>query len=96
MVAANGHAVGVPTADRGCRWSAGAPPAATCGSPTSSGCTPCRGCRCSPRRCVAIRRFADGTRVRLVRIAAAAWAGLVVLLTWQALRAQPLLAPDAT
>ena len=44
---------------------------------------------------VAIRRFAEGTRVRLVRIAAAAWAGLVVLLTWQALRAQPLLAPDA-
>ena len=30
-----------------------------------------------------------------MRIAAAAWTGLVVLLTWQALRAQPLLAPDA-
>jgi hypothetical protein len=44
----------------------------------------------------ATRRFADGTRVRLVRVAAAAWAGLVVLLAWQALRAQPLLAPDAT
>ncbi len=45
---------------------------------------------------VAIRRFTDETRVQLVRTAAAAWAGLVVLLTWQALRAQPLLAPDAT
>ncbi|MCD2186102.1 hypothetical protein LN037_02900 [Actinomycetospora sp. SF1] len=34
-------------------------------------------------------------RVRLVLIAAAAWTGLTLLLTWQALRAQPLLAPDA-
>jgi hypothetical protein len=40
-------------------------------------------------------RFDEVTRVRLVQIAAAAWTGLVVLLTWQALRAQPLLAPDA-
>jgi len=52
---------------------------------------PCRGCRCSPPRWSRPVRL-----VRLVRIAAAAWAGLVVLLTWQALRAQPLLAPDAT
>lgn len=43
----------------------------------------------------AVGRFDETTRVRLVRTAAAAWAGLVVLLTWQALRAQPLLAPDA-
>lgn len=43
----------------------------------------------------AVRRFDDATRVRLVRVAAAAWTGLVVLLTWQALLAQPLLAPDA-
>ena len=43
----------------------------------------------------ATRRFDEATRVRLVRIAAAAWTGIVVLLTWQALRAQPLLAPDA-
>jgi len=41
------------------------------------------------------RRLDEVTRVRLVQIAAAAWTGLVVLLTWQALRAQPLLAPDA-
>jgi hypothetical protein len=40
-------------------------------------------------------RFDEITRVRLVQVAAAAWTGLVVLLTWQALRAQPLLAPDA-
>jgi hypothetical protein len=39
--------------------------------------------------------FDEITRVRLVQVAAAAWTGLVVLLTWQALRAQPLLAPDA-
>jgi hypothetical protein len=34
-------------------------------------------------------------RVRIVRVAAAGYAGLVALVTWQALRAQPLLAPDA-
>jgi hypothetical protein len=45
---------------------------------------------------LAATRLDENTRVRLVRIAAAAWTGLVVLLTWQALRAQPLLAPDAT
>ena len=44
---------------------------------------------------LAATRLDENTRVRLVRIAAAAWTGLVVLLTWQALRAQPLLAPDA-
>jgi hypothetical protein len=43
-----------------------------------------------------VPRLDEATRVRLVRIAAAAWTGLTVLLTWQALRAQPLLAPDAT
>jgi len=41
------------------------------------------------------RRIDELTRTRLVRIAAVAWTGLTVLLTWQALRAQPLLAPDA-
>ncbi|MGI5238986.1 hypothetical protein [Dactylosporangium sp. CA-139066] len=35
------------------------------------------------------------TRVRLVRVAAAGYAGLLALLTWQALRGQPLLEPDA-
>jgi hypothetical protein len=35
-------------------------------------------------------------RARLVFVAAGAWTGLTLLLTWQALRAQPLLAPDAT
>lgn len=34
------------------------------------------------------------TRVRLVRVAAAGYAGLTVLVTWQALRGQPLLRPD--
>jgi hypothetical protein len=42
------------------------------------------------------RRLDEATRLGLVRVAAAGWTGLVVLLTWQALRAQPLLAPDAT
>jgi hypothetical protein len=44
---------------------------------------------------VAARRFDERTRVSLVRVAGAAWTGLTVLLTAQALRAQPLLAPDA-
>lgn len=34
-------------------------------------------------------------RVRIVRVVGAGYAGLVALVTWQALRAQPLLAPDA-
>ncbi|MDL5155241.1 hypothetical protein [Actinomycetospora termitidis] len=34
-------------------------------------------------------------RTRLVLVAAGAWTGLTLLLTWQALRGQPLLAPDA-
>lgn len=33
-------------------------------------------------------------RARLVGIAGAAWTGLTVLLTWQALRGQPIVAPD--
>jgi hypothetical protein len=33
-------------------------------------------------------------RLRVVLVAAAAYAAAVVLVTWQALRAQPLLAPD--
>jgi hypothetical protein len=37
----------------------------------------------------------ERTRVRLIRLAAAGMAGLVVLLSWQALRGQPLIAPDA-
>jgi hypothetical protein len=40
-------------------------------------------------------RLDETARVRVVQIAAAAYAGLVVLVTWQALRGQPLLAPDA-
>jgi hypothetical protein len=40
-------------------------------------------------------RLDETARVRVVRIAAAGYAGLVVLVTWQALRGQPLLAPDA-
>jgi len=42
----------------------------------------------------ALGRLDESTRVRVVRVAAAAYAGIVVLVTWQALRGQPLLAPD--
>jgi hypothetical protein len=37
----------------------------------------------------------ERVRTRLVWVGAAGWLGLTVLLTWQALRAQPLIAPDA-
>lgn len=40
-------------------------------------------------------RLDEAARLGVVRIAAAGYAGLVVLVTWQALRGQPLLAPDA-
>lgn len=43
----------------------------------------------------AVGRLDEQTRVRLVRVAGAAWTGLIVLLTGQALQAQPLFAPDA-
>ena len=85
-----------PTAARACRWSAGAPPAATCGSRTSSGCTPCRCCRCSPPRSPRRGRLDVRPGARVVRVVGGRlhrrWS---LLLTWQALRGQPLLAPDA-
>jgi hypothetical protein len=40
-------------------------------------------------------RLDETGRIRIVQVAAAGYAGLVMLVTWQALRAQPLLAPDA-
>lgn len=40
-------------------------------------------------------RFDETTRSRIVIVVAAGYTALVLLLTWQALRAQPLLAPDA-
>ncbi|WP_255620952.1 hypothetical protein [Pseudonocardia sp. DSM 110487] len=40
-------------------------------------------------------RLDEASGLRIVRIAAAGYAGLVVLVTWQAMRGQPLLAPDA-
>lgn len=42
------------------------------------------------------RRFRQRQRVLLVWIGGAGYLGLTLLLTWQALRAQPLIAPDAT
>jgi hypothetical protein len=43
----------------------------------------------------AARGLPDGVRNRIVWSVGAGYLGLVLLLTWQALRAQPLLAPDA-
>ncbi len=42
------------------------------------------------------RRFSQRQRVALVWIGGAGYLGLTLLLIWQALRAQPLIAPDAT
>ncbi|WP_431278034.1 hypothetical protein [Leifsonia poae] len=45
---AGAHTVGLPDGGPGLPCSAGAPSAATCASPTSSGCTPCNCCLSSP------------------------------------------------
>jgi hypothetical protein len=42
-----------------------------------------------------LRRLDVRARTQIVQVAAAGYAALVLLVTWQALRAQPLLAPDA-
>ncbi len=95
MVALNGHAVGVPDGGPGLPlvgWS-------TTGGDLRIahfvGMHALQGLPLLAAALAAVGRLDENTRVRLVRIAAAAWTGLVVLLTWQALRAQPLLAPDA-
>jgi len=95
MVALNGHAVGVPDGGPGLPlvgWS-------TTGGDLRIahfvGMHALQGLPLPVAALAAVGRLDENTRVRLVRIAAAAWTGLVVLLTWQALRAQPLLAPDA-
>jgi len=41
------------------------------------------------------RGLTEGHRERLLAVTAAGYLGLVALVTWQALRGQPLLAPDA-
>ena len=43
-----------------------------------------------------MRNLGDRRRVALVWIAALSYLGLIALVTWQALRGQPLIAPDAT
>jgi len=95
MVALNGHAVGVPDGGPGLPlvgWS-------TTGGDLRIahfvGMHALQGLPLLAAALAAVGRLDENTRLRLVRIAAAAWTGLVVLLTWQALRAQPLLAPDA-
>jgi hypothetical protein len=95
MVALNGHAVGVPDGGPGLPlvgWS-------TTGGDLRIahfvGMHALQGLPLLAAALAAVGRLDENTRVRLVRIATAAWTGLVVLLTWQALRAQPLLAPDA-
>ncbi len=47
------------------------------------------------RRPAARRRWSGEQRTALVHIAGAAWLGLLALTTWQALRGQALIAPDA-
>jgi hypothetical protein len=47
-----------------------------------------------PLLVLALRRFPMPVRVRLVFVAAGTYAGLLVLVLWQALRGQPLIHPD--
>jgi len=42
------------------------------------------------------RRWSDTQKVRMIVVASASYAGLFVLLTWQALRGQPITTPDVT
>jgi hypothetical protein len=95
MIAANGHSVGVADGGPGLPllgWS-------TTGGDLRIahfvGMHALQGLPLLAAGLAAVRGLGDAIRVRLLRITAAAWAGTVVLLTWQALRAQPLLAPDA-
>jgi hypothetical protein len=95
MVALNGHSVGVPDGGPGLPlvgWS-------TTGGDLRIahfvGMHALQGLPLLAAALGALGRFDEVTRVRIVQIAAVAWTGLVVLLTGQALRAQPLLAPDA-
>jgi hypothetical protein len=96
MIAISGHAVGVPD---------GGPGLPLLGWSTSGGdlriahfvgMHALQGLPLLAAALGAAPRLDETARVRTVRVAAAAWAGLVVLLTWQALRAEPLLAPDGT
>ena len=95
MVALNGHSVGVPDGGPGLPlvgWS-------TTGGDLRIahfvGMHALQGLPLLAAALGALGRFDEVTRMRIVQVAAAAWTGLVVLLTGQALRAQPLLAPDA-
>lgn len=45
---------------------------------------------------LAVTRLDDTSRLRLILVAAAGYAGLVSIVTWQALRGQPLLEPDGS
>lgn len=96
MVARQGHAVGVPD---------GGPGLALTGWSTTGGdlrvahFVGMHGLQVLPLVAGVLatldRGREPGAGVRSVVVAAAAYATLVVLLTWQALRGQPLLAPDA-
>lgn len=48
-----------------------------------------------PLLLLALTRFDEATRLRLVVVAAAGYVAVLALVTWQALRGQPLVHPDA-
>ncbi len=95
MVALNGHAVGVPDGGPGLPLVGWSTTGGDLRIAHSVGMHALQGLPLLAAALAAVGRLDEKTRVGLVRIAAAAWTGLVVLLAWQALRAQPLLAPDA-
>ena len=86
---------GWPTAARACRWSAGAPPA---GDLRIAHFVGLHALQVLPLVAAVLAQCAPqldrAQRVRIVRVVGVGYLGLILLLTWQALRAQPLLAPD--
>ena len=78
-----------------CRWSAGA---RTGGDLRIAHFVGLHAMQLLPLVAAVLARFAPGlhrdARVRVVRVLGVGYLGLVLALTWQALRAQPLLSPD--
>ena len=97
LLVAGAHSVAWPTAGRACRSSVGARSGVISARRTSSASTGCRSCRWSAGcwcSC-ALRWLDEAHRSALVIVAGLSYIAVVTALTWQALRGQALIAPDA-